>query len=169
MTLTSIMILLTLGAALLLLVMMVVSDVKNRLISNRLSILFFVASCGVVGLSVLGGHLSTAQAMTHIYAFMIAFAVCFGLFALGVMGGGDAKVIPSVVLIAGGGYVVPFLFFMAVAGGLIAGVLLVKRRMGAGAQQGHQTVPYAVAIMVGALPVFGHIGQMILKGGYHGA
>jgi len=81
----------------------------------------------------------------------------------GVLGGGDAKLIPAVALWAGPGTLAAFLFVTAVTGGLIALAMIAVRRLrpasgGTGESQAGATalqggVPYGFAIAVGGLIV----------------
>ncbi|KJS23743.1 MAG: hypothetical protein VR75_18005 [Hyphomonadaceae bacterium BRH_c29] len=70
----------------------------------------------------------------HVLAGLAAFVIAFGLFAFRVFGGGDAKMIPAVMLWVGPSASMEFLFTMAVTGGLCAMVILLVR----------QTIPAAV-------------------------
>jgi prepilin peptidase CpaA len=70
----------------------------------------------------------------HVLAGLTAFVIAFGLFAFRVFGGGDAKMIPAVMLWVGPSASMEFLFTMAVTGGLCAMVILLVR----------QTIPAAV-------------------------
>ncbi len=132
------------------------SDVRSLTIPNRLNIaiaaLFFPAAL-MSGLpwEFLGGHLLVGLA---------AFVIGFGLFSFGIIGGGDAKMVPGVLLWMGPGAALPFLLVMALAGGALTLLILATRRSipagmvpefirppfepGAG-------VPYGVAIAAGAI------------------
>lgn len=63
----------------------------------------------------------------HFIAFLIALAVCIGLFIPGWIGGGDAKFAASTVLWMGMSHAVPFLLYVAIAGGLLTIIILVFR------------------------------------------
>lgn len=117
----------TLGLAAVLLLVMAVSDVKKRIISNQLSLALFAVAAIFISAAALGGYLSVDDFLVHLFAYIAAFALCFMMFTFGVMGGGDAKVIPSVVMITGAGYLAAFLIVMALAGGAMALVMLVRR------------------------------------------
>jgi prepilin peptidase CpaA len=85
--------------------------------------------------------------------------LCAALFYLNVFGGGDAKVIAAASLWTGLAASAPFVMGMAIAGGALAGVLIVLRRMKvqsdkpwlARLMSPEEGAPYAVAIAVGAL------------------
>ena len=119
---------------------------------NRTLAGLFVPAAAVSGLplEILGGHL---------LAGLLAFMAAFGLFALRLFGGGDAKMIPAVVLWMGPAASLPFLFYMAIAGGACAlAVLAIRRGMPAALIPGFMRapfepeagVPYGVAIAAGA-------------------
>lgn len=130
-------------------------DVSTMTIPNWVSIALaaaFVPAALAAGLTLgeIGLHLSFAAAV------LLAAAV---LFYLGVFGGGDAKVIAAASLwigLSASGY---FVMGMAIAGGLLAAVLIVARRMKLSPTKGwairllspEEGAPYAVAIAAGAL------------------
>ena len=111
-----------------------------------------------LGLEELGMHLAGAGAV---------FAVCFGLFVLGVMGGGDAKLLTAIALWFGWSQtLLEFLLLTAVFGMILTLGLIMARayvilppRL---AQIGWLThllhpktgVPYGLAIAAGALLVY---------------
>ena len=136
---------------LVLIMVSVVTDLREMIIPNWISAavpLLFIPAAWLAGMdwAVIGGHA---------VAFLAAFAVCFALFYLNVFGGGDAKLIPGVVLWLGPAAVMPFLFGMALVGGLLGIILLVARNtLPAGSlviMQKTSGVPYAVAIAAGVL------------------
>jgi len=96
-------------------------------------------------------------------AALIVFVVCFVLFALGWLGGGDAKLAPGAVLWAGYSGFLEFVIAMTLAGGVLAIVLLLGRAglRAAGATQDRlpvvlqwaSPVPYGIAISAGAILV----------------
>lgn len=107
-----------------------VQDCRNYLISNRI----------VVGIAALFALFMAAQLLlpeparllaaplAHLWKAMIlallVFAGAAGLFALGVMGGGDVKLLTAVTLWAGPQWTAPFLLLTAVAGGLVTLMVL---------------------------------------------
>ncbi|RMF11599.1 MAG: hypothetical protein D6763_02625 [Alphaproteobacteria bacterium] len=155
----------------LLLVGAALSDVKRYIISNRLNLA--VAGSSVVFLlaqSLLPPDLRTIN-LSLLYiaktvgAAALVFAVCLVLFAKGVMGGGDVKLITLCTLWAGPPLVLPFIFVTALAGGVVTlGVLVVERlkRLGVPASQivnplalrmSQSKVPYGLGIATGGLYV----------------
>lgn len=131
-------------------------DVNQLRIPNWLNLALaglFIPAAAVSGLplEILGGHLLAGG---------LAFVIAFGLFGFGVFGGGDAKMIPGVVLWMGPAAAFPFAFYMALAGGACALIiLLIRRSMPAEVIPGFMrkpfeskaNVPYGVAIAAGAL------------------
>ncbi|MFQ5346587.1 MAG: prepilin peptidase [Rhodothalassiaceae bacterium] len=124
------------------------TDLRSRLIPNRIPLavvlLFFLAAwSGVVD-----------GIWMHLAVFAAVLAVSVALFALGILGGGDAKLIPAVSLWAGSDRLVPFLVVMTLTGGLLALLLLVRRRLSEASSDAHAgSVPYAVAIAAGAIAI----------------
>jgi prepilin peptidase CpaA len=96
-------------------------------------------------------------------AAAIVFAVCFVLFALGWLGGGDAKLAPGAVLWADYDGFLAFVIAMTLAGGILTIALLILRTglRAAGASQERlplalqrvSPVPYGIAISAGAILV----------------
>lgn len=144
------------AAFLILCVVAALHDISRLTIPNWLNLLIaglFIPAAAVSGLplEVIGGHIMVAG---------LAFLIAFGLFAFNIFGGGDAKMIPAVMLWLGPEAGLPFVFRMAIAGGLCAFfILLVRRTMPAAAVPGlirapfeeNAGVPYGVAIAAGAI------------------
>lgn len=136
-------------------------DVRTLTIPNWMNIsiaaLFLPAALvGGLGLSLTGWHL---------LAGLIAFVVSFGLFAVGAYGGGDAKMIPAVILWMGPEGILPFLFGMALAGGLLSIVLVLARKavpadiapgFARSVLASDAGIPYGVAIAAGAIYALPH-------------
>lgn len=105
---------------------------------------------------------------------LIVFVVCFVLFALGWLGGGDAKLAPGAALWVGYNGLLPFVVAMTIAGGVLAIVLLVTRLAlrPASAQdrlplvlRWANPVPYGIAISSGAIFVLWlQYGSLLLFG-----
>ncbi|MAB12094.1 prepilin peptidase [Hyphomonas sp.] len=95
----------------------------------------------------------------HVLAGLAAFVIGFGLFAFRVFGGGDAKMIPAVMLWIGPSASLEFVFTMALVGGACALlIVLVRNTVPAAVVPGpirapfeeKAGVPYGVAIAAGA-------------------
>jgi prepilin peptidase CpaA len=103
--------------------------------------------------------LTMEQIGMHLVFGAAVLVTCAVLFYLNVFGGGDAKVIAAASLWTGLAASAPFVMGMALAGGLLAGTLIVLRRMKVSSTQPwakrllspEEGAPYAVAIAAGAL------------------
>ena len=91
---------------------------------------------------------------------VVLFGVGLALFALGVMGGGDVKLMSVLALWAGPAGLPAFLFYTSVAGGLLSLYWIMPlRRLVApvigwtAGQHNNKRIPYGVAIAVGGLAV----------------
>lgn len=133
------------------------SDVARLTIPNWVSIAMaalFVAAALLVSmpLAEIGLHLAVGAGV---------LVVGFILFQANVIGGGDAKLLAAAAVWTGFAAFAPFMFWTAVAGGVVALFLLIARRFIAPAEtipafvnrllQRHGGAPYGVAIMTGGL------------------
>lgn len=96
----------------------------------------------------------------HVLVGAIAFVISVALFFVGVYGGGDAKLIPAVLLWVGPAGVAPFLVATAIAGGILTIIVIMMRAImpsgyvpgfGVATFEDRKGVPYGVAITAGAL------------------
>lgn len=96
----------------------------------------------------------------HLLVGALAFVIAVGLFFVGAFGGGDAKFIPAVLLWVGPAGAVPFLFAMAIAGGILTILVVMARYVvpyyispgfGVATFTEQRGIPYGVAIAAGAL------------------
>lgn len=109
-----------------------------------------------LGLFVLAGPLtlSWAELSPRLLAAGITFALCFVLFAAGVIGGGDAKMMPVILLFIPSPGLVDFLRVFAIALGAVSlGALVVQRvpyfrRLGWKSAQARRHVPVGVAMAI---------------------
>lgn len=133
-----------------LLVAAAVTDIQSRIISNRLNLAIALLaplywwSCALplwpgVALQVALG--------------LAVFAVFAGLFALGMMGGGDVKMLAALALWFPWGALLFLLVVMALLGAVVTIVTLVHHRVAH--RPGTPEVPYGVAISLAALWVIG--------------
>ena len=144
------------GLFLALCVLAAIHDINRLTIPNWLNLMIaglFIPAAVVSGipLEIIGGHFVVAA---------LAFVIAFGLFAFRIFGGGDAKMIPAVMLWLGPKAGIPFVFNMALAGGACALLILAVRRMVPAAVlpgfvrapfEEDAGVPYGVAIAAGAI------------------
>lgn len=97
------------------------SDLLTMTIPNRVSIILVAAFLVIAPLA----GLSLGMIGMHLVAAAAVFAACFGLFALNIMGGGDAKLLTASALWFGFNHsLVEFLVFVSVFGGLLSVVVL---------------------------------------------
>jgi prepilin peptidase CpaA len=94
-------------------------DVRTRRIPNALSL-----AMAAVGLVRIAFAQDTVAGGYTVAAGLVIFAVTFALFRCGVIGGGDAKLIPATALVVGYGEVLEFLFLMSLCGGALAAVTI---------------------------------------------
>jgi prepilin peptidase CpaA len=105
----------------------------------------------------------------HVAAAALMFVVTYGMFAMGMMGGGDSKLGSALALWGGLNGLVPFMFYMAVTGGILGLIsIFIKKKKPfknpeagswfAQLQEGKNAVPYGVAISFGAVAAFFHTG-----------
>jgi prepilin peptidase CpaA len=140
----------------LLLVVAAVGDWRRFIIPNRL--------CLAVAALALPYWLSSGAPLWPTLAWQLllaaaAFAAFAGLFALGVMGGGDVKLFAALALWLPLGKFVGLLLVSAVLGGFLTLALLAAHR--ARRKAGQPEIPYGVAIAGGALLI---IVQPIVNG-----
>ncbi len=99
------------------------SDLLTMTIPNRLS-LAVVAAFAVF--AVVAG-LSWDAVLWHVAAGALVLAVCFVMFALGWIGGGDAKLVSAVALWLGFATLLEYLLIASAAGGVLTIALLALR------------------------------------------
>lgn len=139
-----------------------VYDLLTLTIPNKLSL----ALVGAFGLGALATGMPVEAVLVHCAVALAVFAVCFGLFAVGALGGGDAKLLPAVALWFGAAGALPFLLATIMAGGALALAVLVFRQVMLPAHalrhgwvsrlhDRSHGIPYGVAIAAGALLSYG--------------
>lgn len=137
------------------------SDLLTMRISNML-VAAVIASFVVVAL-VIG--MSPALIGMHLAAGALVLAITFALFAMGWIGGGDAKLAAGIAIWMGFELLLPFLLYASVLGGALTFLLLFGRRhalpgplLGVGwIQRLHHPktgVPYGIALAIGAMLVY---------------
>lgn len=134
------------------------SDLVSMTISNRLC-LGLVATFALCALSL---GLSWSEIGSHLAAGGLVLLVCFGLFAAGWIGGGDAKLAAATALWFGFGQLMPYLLLAAVFGGILTMLMLRLRTAPLPAlaetwpwirrlHAANQGVPYGIALAFSAL------------------
>ena len=107
----------------------------------------------------------------HIAAMGIMFGVTYAMFCKGMMGGGDSKLGTALGLWVGLKGLVPFIFYMALMGGVLGLITLClqKKKLFSNprsgswvehAQAGQNALPYGVAISFGSWASFFHTGLL---------
>ena len=137
------------------------SDLFTMTISNRVSLALIA---GFVALAVLGG-MGLHDILLHFGAGAAVLVVAFACFAMGWVGGGDAKVAASVALWFGFDHLLDYLLYASLLGGALT-VLLIQFRQWplpslltgqAWLNRLHDKqsgIPYGIALAVGALIVY---------------
>lgn len=132
----------------------VISDARRYIIPNWLN-------ATVIGLYVLAAILLPGASWMAVAAAAIVLLIGLAVFALGLMGGGDIKLLVALTLWTGWGMpTVQFLFLTAMAGGLLVIVVLLIRAMAVvlvtpteakplpRLLQRKEPVPYGIAIAI---------------------
>jgi prepilin peptidase CpaA len=99
-----------------LMVVAAATDVMSFRIPNWLTILIAILFFPMA----LATQMPLAEFGSHLLAGAILFAVGYALFALGLFGGGDSKLMAAAGLWFGTAQTLPFLIMTALAGGLLA-------------------------------------------------
>lgn len=137
------------------------ADLRRFEIPNKISVVLALAW---IVLAVVGDF-GVWPAVSRIGFALAVLAAGIVLTALRVIGGGDAKLIATAALWTGWYSFVVFLFYMALAGGLLAVCLIVFRRwrlperVAEGTwlrnlHERHGDIPYAVAIATASFLIF---------------
>jgi prepilin peptidase CpaA len=137
------------------------SDLFTMTISNRVS-LALVA--GFLVLAPLGG-MGLYDMLSHIGAGAAVLTVAFGCFAMGWVGGGDAKVAAGVALWFGFEHILNYLLLASLFGGALTILLLQFRQWPLPYPLAGQAwlsrlhdkqtgIPYGIALAIGALMVY---------------
>jgi prepilin peptidase CpaA len=136
-------------------------DLFTMTIPNRISLALIVTFAIAAPLSGLG----LAAIGSHLAAGLLMLVIGFFMFARGWLGGGDAKLLAAASLWIGLDWLLPYLLYVTVAGGLLVIGLLLYRALslpGFLYQQGwavrlHQKtcgIPYGIALAAGGLFVY---------------
>lgn len=147
------------------------SDFKGYKIPNLVSIVIigaFFVSYG--GLTLLGNADVVFKPIgLHLGSALLVMMVTGALFAFKKLGAGDSKFATAIALWTGLSGLVPFLFYMSLSGGVVAAISLYLQKKKPVAnpaeggwvdsvQKGGGSVPYGIAIAVGAFASFVYLG-----------
>jgi prepilin peptidase CpaA len=126
----------------------------------------------VAAFVVLVPSLPLATTASHAATGLAVLAATSACFALGLMGGGDAKLLAATALWMGWGYLLPFVLLTSLAGAALGLTLLVARRhVRRPLAQGRwysrllsdgEGVPYGVAISAAALSLLPRLAPDLL-------
>jgi prepilin peptidase CpaA len=132
-------------------------DLLTMTIPNRISVALVVAFLVAAPLAGLSGE----AWMSHLAAAALVLAAGIGMFAVGWLGGGDAKLMTAAALWIGLDDLLVYITLMAILGGALALLILAYRRLPATALPGpgwamrlHESgtgMPYGLAIAGAAL------------------
>jgi prepilin peptidase CpaA len=137
------------------------SDLFTMTISNRVSL---ALAAGFVALALLSG-MGLYDILLHVGAGATVLTISFACFAMGWVGGGDAKVAAGAALWFGFGYMLNYLLYASLFGGALTLLLLQFRQwplpyLFAGQawllrlHAKESGIPYGIALAIGALMVY---------------
>jgi prepilin peptidase CpaA len=143
------------------------SDLLTMTISNRLTL----ALAGGFFLLTIATGMSFAAIGMHLAAGALVLAVCFGFFSAGWIGGGDAKLAAATALWFGFDYLMDYLVYASLFGGVLTLALIQFRRLPLPAPLARQAwilrlheaggaVPYGIALAAAALIIYPKTGWM---------
>lgn len=133
-----------------LLVAACVTDLRSRIISNRLNL--SIAAMAPLWWFANGLELWPGM-VAQLGVALVVFALFATLFSMGCMGGGDVKLLGALALWFPWAAVLSMLMVMAVLGGVVTIVTVVHHRMTR--RLGQPQIPYGIAISVAALWLIG--------------
>jgi prepilin peptidase CpaA len=137
------------------------SDLFTMTISNRVSL---ALAAGFLALALLSG-MGLYDILLHLGAGAAVLAVAFACFAMGWVGGGDAKVAAGAALWFGFGHLMNYLVYASLFGGALTLLLLQFRQWPLPYALTGQTwllrlhaketgIPYGIALAIGALMIY---------------
>ena len=137
------------------------SDLLTMTISNRVSL---VLAAGFLVLALLSG-MAFYDILLHLGAGLTVLTIAFACFAMGWMGGGDAKVAAAAAMWFGFGHLLNYLLYASLFGGALTLLLLQFRQWPLPWQLAGQPwllklharetgIPYGIALAIGALLVY---------------
>lgn len=143
------------------------SDLLTMTISNRISL----ALTGAFFLLTLVTGMSLVAIGMHLAAAALVLVVCFGFFSQGWIGGGDAKLASATALWFGFDFLLDYLIYASLFGGVLTLMLIQFRKLPLPGPLARQPwilrlhdagggIPYGIALAAAALAVYPKTGWM---------
>ena len=137
------------------------SDLFTMTISNRVSL---ALAAGFLALALVSG-MEFHDILLHLCAGLTVLVIAFACFAMGWVGGGDAKVAAAAALWFGFGHLLHYLLYASLFGGALTLLLLQFRQWPLPYQLAGQPwllklhakesgIPYGIALAIGALMIY---------------
>ncbi len=127
-----------------------VSDAQRRIIPNWLTAIIALLAFPYW----LGTGLEIWPGMAFQFALALGVLIIFaGLFALGLMGGGDVKLLAALALWLPLRRFVELIVFMSLAGGVLTVAMVIRHHLQR--RLGQPEIPYGLAIVAAAAWIFG--------------
>jgi prepilin peptidase CpaA len=137
------------------------SDLLTMTISNRVSL---ALAAGFLVLALLSG-MGFYEMLSHLGAGIVMLTVAFACFAMGWIGGGDAKLAAAAALWFGFGHLMNYLVYASLFGGALTLLMLQFRQWPLPYALCGQTwllrlhakdsgIPYGIALAIGALMIY---------------
>ena len=137
------------------------SDLFTMTISNRVSL---ILAAGFLVLAPISG-MPLQEFLLHVGAGLTVLVIAFACFAMGWMGGGDAKVAAAAAMWFGFGHLLDYLLYASLFGGVLTLLLLQFRQWPLPWQLAGQPwltklharetgIPYGIALAIGALMIY---------------
>ncbi len=144
------------------------SDLLTMTISNRVSLILLGGFFLLAAITGMGA----ANMISHLSAGCVVLVATFGLFARGIIGGGDAKLASAAALWLGFDHLLPYLLFASLLGGALSVGLIWFRMAPLPERLARHTwvarlhakeagVPYGVALAAAALAVYPDTAWMV--------
>jgi prepilin peptidase CpaA len=137
------------------------SDLFTMTISNRVSVVLFA---GFLILALASG-MATTTILAHLGAGALVLVLAFGCFAMGWIGGGDAKIASAAALWFGFAHLMNYLLYASLFGGALTLLLIQFRQwplpyaltgqawlMRLHAKE--SGIPYGIALAIGAMMIY---------------
>ncbi len=146
-------------------------DLFTMTIPNRISMVLVV----VFGVAAVMTGMSWTGLANHLGAGALILTIGIGMFALGWLGGGDAKLLAATALWIGFEHLVPYLLIAGIAGGVLAIAILMYRSIMPPLWLARQEwamrlhaarggIPYGIALAAAGLHVFPSTGWFAAVG-----